>query len=166
MLRGWTAAQTRGITFEDYMNGRILEFINNRAYPEEDRYYLTEIFALKGFLKGHKVSEIMVTGLDQGTLDRWAGTANKRSAKGKAVPSHLAANRVARLDPYRRFKRPVSAEAEELLEEEVPEAVEVAEAGGPMVERAKEVLGRDFLGVEAIKKLEQELIHRGGFANR
>lgn len=157
MLRGWTAAQTRGITFEDYMNGRILEFINNRAYPEEDRYYLTEIFALKGFLKGHKISEVMVSGLDQSTLDRWAGSTNKRQVKGKATPAYLAWNRVAKLDPYRRFKRPASAEAEELLEEEVPETIEVAEAGGPMVERAKEVLGRDFLGVEAIKKLEQEL---------
>jgi len=157
MLRGWSAAQTRGITFEDYMNERILEFINNRAYPKEDRYYLTEIFALKGFLKGHKISELMVSGLDQGTLDRWAGSVNRKSAAGKATPAYLSWNRTARLDPYRRFKRPVSAEAEELLEEEVPEAVEVAEAGGPMIERAKEVLGRDFLGVEAIKKLEQEL---------
>lgn len=161
MLRGWTAAQTRGITFEDYMNERILEFINNRAYPEEDRYYLTEIFALKGFLKGHKTSEVMVSGLDQGTVDRWAGSVNKKQAAGKAAPAYSPWNRVARLDPYRRFKRPVSAEAEELLEEEVPEAEEVAERGGPMVERAKEVLGRDFLGVEAIKKLEQELKKAG-----
>lgn len=157
MLRGWTAAQTRGIIFEDYINERLLEFINNRAYPEEDRYYLTEIFALKGFLKGHKISELMVSGLDQGTLDRWAGSVNRKQVAGKATPAYPPWNRVAKLDPYRRFKRPVSAEAEELLEEEVPEAVEVAEAGGPMVERAKEVLGRDFLGVEAIKKLEQEL---------
>ena len=66
-------------------------------------------------------------------------------------------NRVARLYPYRRVKRPVSAEAEALLEEEVPEVEKVAERGGPMVERAREILGRDFLGVEAIKKLEQEL---------
>ena len=161
MLRGWSAAQTRGITFEDYMNERILEFINNRAYPEEDRYYLTEIFALKGFLKGHKISELMVSGLDQGTLDRWAGSVNRKSAALQAAAGFRSRNRTARLDPYRRFKRSVSAEAEELLEEEVPEAVEVAEAGGPMVERAKEVLGRDFLGVEAIKKLEQELKKAG-----
>ena len=157
MLRGWTAAQTRGITFEDYINERILEFINNRAFPEEDRYYLTEIFALKGFLKGHKISEIMVSDLDQSTLDRWVGTANKRPVKGRTALSYLAWDRIARLDPYRRFKRPVSVEAEELLEEEVPEEEAVVEAGGPMVERAREILGRDFLGVEAIKKLEQEL---------
>ncbi len=157
MLRGWTAAQTRGIVFEDYINERLLEFINNRAYPEEDRYYLTEIFALKDFLKGHKISEVMVSGLDQGTLDRWAGSVNRKQTAGKATPAYLPWNRVAKLDPYRRFKRPVSAEAEELLEEEVPEAEEVVGRGGPMIERAREVLGRDFLGVEAIKKLEQEL---------
>jgi len=157
MLRGWSAAQTRGITFEDYINERILEFINNRAYPEEDRYYLTEIFALKGFLKGRKISELMVSGLDQGTLDRWAESVNRKQAAGSTTPAYLPWNRVARLDPYRRFKWPVSAEVEELLEEEVPEKEAVAEAGGPMIERAKEVLGRDFLGVGAIKKLEQEL---------
>ena len=154
MLRGWTAAQARGIAFEDYMNERILEFINNRAYPEEDRYYLTEIFALKGFLKGHKTSEVMVSGLDQSILDRWAGSANKKSVKGRTTQAYLAWNRVARLDPYRRFRRPVSAEAEELLE---LEEETIGESGDRMVERAREILGRDFLGVESIRKLEQEL---------
>jgi hypothetical protein len=37
------------------------------------------------------------------------------------------------------------------------EAKKTTESDRPMVERAKEILGHDFLGVEAIKKLEQEL---------
>ncbi len=157
MLKGWSAAQVSGISFDEYLNGRILEFVNNRAYPEEDRYYLTEIFALKGFLKGHKAQELMVSGLTQETLDRWSGNTAKKAFK-KGSRDYLSAGRVAKLDPYRRFKRPVSAEAEELLGEEVVEAEEpqVENLGG-MMERAKEVLGRDFLGKDAIRTMEQKL---------
>lgn len=158
MLKGWSAAQVSGISFDEYLNGRILEFVNNRAYPEEDRYYLTEIFALKGFLKGHKTSELMVSGLTQETLDRWSGNTAKKAAAKKGSRDYLSAGRVAKLDPYRRFKRPVSAEAEELLSEEAVEAEEpqVENLGG-MMERAKEILGKDFLGKDAIRVMEQKL---------
>lgn len=118
MLKGWSAAQVKGTSFEDFLNQRIIEFINNRAYSEEDRYYLTEIFALKGFLRGHKANELMVAELNQDTLDRWSGATGRRAAKS-GKEAYLPADRVARLDPYRRFKRPVSADAEELLEEEL-----------------------------------------------
>ena len=160
IMKGWSGAMGKGITFESYLQERVLEYINNEDYPDNDRYYLTRIFALKGLLNGRTANEFFVSGLTDEVLSRWSGgKAGVKSESGKkATEKHyLSPDRVARLDPYRRLKRPVSAEAEELLEEEVPEAVEVAEAGGPMVERAKEVLGRDFLGVEAIKKLEQEL---------
>lgn len=73
MLKGWTIAQLNEVSFEDYLNGRIIDFINNRSYPEEDRYYLVEIFALKGFLKNHDVKKFMVSGLTQSTLNRWTG---------------------------------------------------------------------------------------------
>lgn len=117
MLNGWSAAQVKGVSFEDYLNQRVTEFINNRAYPDEDRYYLTEIFALKGFLRGKKAGELMVAGLTQDTLDRWSGATSQREVKAGAQ-AYLTADRVAKLDPYRRFKRPVSADAEDLLAED------------------------------------------------
>lgn len=157
MLQGWSAAQVRGVSFEEYLNGRIVEFVNNRAYPQEDRYYLAEIFALKGFLKGHKTSELMVSGLTQDTLDRWSGATNRRTAQKKGGHEYLSAAKVARLDPYRRFKRPVSAEAEDLLAEEQAGEAEAMVGDNTLAERAREILGKDFLGVEAVRNLEAKL---------
>jgi hypothetical protein len=199
MLRGWSVAQTSGISFEDYINERVLEFINNRAYPEEDRYYLAEIFALKGFLRGYRVSQIMVAGLDQSTFDRWTGvpiksgqlftrsalppvtsnhtlaeeahldttTANRPDAVALAPrldpgPAYLPWNRVARLDPYHRFNRPAAQDAEELLAGEASIGELVSNEGGETIlDRARKILGQDFLGFEAIRKLEDELSHVG-----
>lgn len=73
MLNGWHAASAKGVDFQTFMSERVMEFINNRSYPEEDRYYLTEIFAIKGFLQGRNVSELMVSDLDQKTLNAWNG---------------------------------------------------------------------------------------------
>jgi DNA polymerase III delta prime subunit len=156
-VNGWLVDKQEGLSFEEYLNKKIVIFINTKTYPEEDRYYLTEIFALKGFLKGQKASELMLSGLTQETLDRWSGNTAKKAVK-KGSRDYLSAGRVAKLDPYRRFKRPVSAEAEELLREEVVEAEEpqVENLSG-MMERAKEVLGKDFLGKDAIRTMEQKL---------
>lgn len=116
MLKGWSSAQIKGESFEDYLSQRIVEFINNRAYPEEDRYYLAEIFALKGFLKNRKAGELMVTGLTQQVLDTWSGSVGRRSVKSEI--SYLSYEKVVKLDPYRKLKRPISADAEDLLQEE------------------------------------------------
>lgn len=122
MLVGWEDAEKSGLTFKEFLNQRILAFINNENFPEEDRYYLTEIFALQGFLRGVSVSEIRVSGLDQATLDAWSGYDGKRY-----VPktNYTDPEIVAKLDPYGRLKRPVSVDAGDLLDEE--EAVEVVE---------------------------------------
>lgn len=128
MLKGLTAASASGIGFEDYLNVRIIEFVNNRAYPEEDRYYLVEIFALKGFLRGHSKNELMVSELSQDTLNGWTGTTRQRGSTAANI-AYLSPDRVARLDPYGRFKRRITQEAQELLEgeeegeEELPEQV-------------------------------------------
>ena len=148
MLKGWQGAQARGINFEDYINERIIEFINNRAYPEDDRYYLTEIFAIKGFLKGVNAAQLSAPGLTQAVLDSWNGTPEKHGRKHPTKPDYLSADRVAKLDPYKRFKRPVAQEAEELLDE-----TELEEDNNPpskFTERriAKEIFGKDLLGAE------------------
>lgn len=158
IVKGWSSGQIKGTGFEEFVNGKLIELINTETYPEEDRYYLTEIFALKGFLKGHKASELMVSGLTQETLDRWSGNTAKKTAFKKGSRDYLSASRVAKLDPYGRFKRPVLAEAEELLSEEAVEAEELqVENLGGMMERAKEILGKDFLGKDAIRMMGQKL---------
>src|SRR3990167_1918507 len=122
MLVGWEDAEKSGLTFREFLNQRIVAFINNENYPEEDRYYLTEIFALQGFLKGVKVSELRLAGLDQATLDAWSGFDGKRY-----VPrtNYITAEVVAKLDPYGIQKRPVAVEASDLLDEgEIVEEIE------------------------------------------
>ncbi|MFH1074616.1 MAG: AAA family ATPase, partial [Candidatus Firestonebacteria bacterium] len=84
-LKGWPAAQVRGESFENYLNDRIVEFINNRAYPEEDRYHLTNIFALKNFLKGVDTGKLSVPGLTQAILDSWNHGSNKNKQKQQSA---------------------------------------------------------------------------------
>jgi len=154
MLKGWSSAKVRGESFEDYLNSRIVEFINNRAYPEDDRYYLTEIFALKGFLKGVKSDRLSVPGLTQAVLDRWSGGNNKNKQQQLAQSEYLTVDRVVRLDPYKRFMRPVDLEAAEMLKETevvkegqkvpVPESSDFAEA--------KDIMGTEFFGPDEVEK--------------
>jgi MoxR-like ATPase/chorismate mutase len=153
MLKGWQGAQARGINFEDYINERVTEFINNRAYPEDDRYYLAEIFALKGFLKGVKVNQLSVPGLTQDVLSRWTGTARKHEKKQSVKSNYLFPDKVAKLDPYKRFKRPVTQEAEELLaEDEETETVTQSEDGEITgLTEAREIMEDDFFGPDELK---------------
>ncbi len=114
MLVGWEDAQREGLTFREFLNRRIVAFINNENFPEEDRYYLAEIFALQGFFRGVKVEDLRIAGLDQNTLNAWSGYDGKRY-----VPKsqYTSAEIVAKLDPYGRLRRPVSAAASDLLDE-------------------------------------------------
>ena len=158
ILKGWEAARTEGRDLRDFLNEQIVRFINNENYPEDDRYYLTEIFALQGFLKGVKAEELLVPKLTQKVLDAWNGTGGTRKDKRKqqvqdgSKSSYLSALEVARLDPYKRLKRPSTEEARELLEEAEGETNTAESTESPDIERARELLGTDFLGVEAVEK--------------
>ena len=124
MLEGWQSAKLKGQEFRPYLNEQLMRFVNNENFPEDDRYYLIEILALKGFFSGTNVSEFRVSNLDQATLDKWTGyrpeiseeSAEKEEAKTPAV--YISPDRVARLDPYGRFREKLSQEAEDLLREE------------------------------------------------
>lgn len=151
MLKGWSGAQVRGESFEDYLNSRIIEFINNRAYPEDDRYYLTEIFALKGFLKGVQSDKLSVPSLTQAVLDRWSGGSNKNKQQ-LAQSEYLTADRVVRLDPYKRFVRPIDAEAEEMLKEtEVTKEAKTTSSEASDFAEAKDIMGTDFFGPDEVE---------------
>ena len=114
MLKGWTTASINGVSFDEHLSQQIIDFINNRAYPVNDRRHLAEIFVLKGFLKGHQATELLVPGLKQETLDAWIGSADQDVEKHQHT--FLPPEKVARLDPYYQLKPPVREEAQELLE--------------------------------------------------
>lgn len=124
MLVGWEDAEKSGLTFKEFLNKRIVAFVNNENFPEEDRYYLAEIFALQGFLRGVKATDLRVAGLDQGTLDAWSGHDGKRYVPKN---NYTSPEIVAKLDPYGTLKRPVTVEANDLLDEETMEEIKEEE---------------------------------------
>lgn len=158
ILKGWEAARAQGRDLRDFLNEQIIRFINNENYPEEDRYYLTEIFALQGFLKGVDASQLLVPGLTQSVLDRWNGTGGAKKSKRQQsiqeghTTTYLSPLEVAKLDPYKRLERPTVEEARELLEEAESEEETASSSESPDIERARELLGSDFLGQEAVEK--------------
>lgn len=153
MLKGWDAARLNSEDFTSYIDEQLVRFVNNENYPEEDRYYLVEIFALKGFLKNNKVEDFNISGLDAGTFNRWKGSQSEEELE-KDSYSYLNPSEVARLDPYNLKGRPVTEDARELLRDELPQ--ETYRSADQMIERAREVLGQDFLGIEAIRAMEEK----------
>lgn len=67
---------------------------------------------------------------------------------------YMTPKEVARYDPFGTRKKPVEEEAKELLEDhqETEEAISCR-----LIERAKEILGQDFLGTEAVRTMEDRL---------
>lgn len=128
MLSGWDDSRLRGMTFREHLNARIVAFIKNENFPEEDRYHLVRIFALNEFLRGVKAEELGISGLDQSVLDSWSGYKGK---KIKAGSVYLTYDKVANLDPFGSIQRPAGSEMTDLLgEDETEEAVEEGSEGG------------------------------------
>lgn len=115
MLSGWEDARTRGLTLREFVNQKIVSFVNNENYPEDDRYYLTEIFALRRFLRGTNANELHVSGLNQETLDTWNGFEGKKVV---ATDYYVKPEVVAKLDPFGVLKRPGGSEVDDLLGED------------------------------------------------
>lgn len=117
MLIGWEDARRQGQTLREFLNPKIVSFINKETHPAEDRYYLAEIFALQGFLKGIGVEGLNIPGLDQDTLNSWNGYDGKRYVPSKNTRQYLPSEIVAKLDPYGILQRPTTEEISDLLDE-------------------------------------------------
>ena len=115
MLSGWEDARIRGMTLREFVNQKIVSFVNNENFPEDDRYYLVEIFALRRFLRGANTGELHISGLDQGTLDAWNGFNGKKVV---ATDYYVRPDIVAKLDPFGILKRSGGSEVDDLLEED------------------------------------------------
>lgn len=115
MLAGYEQAKAKGVSLREYLNEQIFRFIDNENYPEDDRYYLTEIFALKGFFGGWDAEKFGLTGLDTSTLRRWnAGV----EAGAEIDPNaYVSPEQVALLDPYGKLKEHVQEGIDDLLGE-------------------------------------------------
>lgn len=122
MMAGWDDARMRGLTLREHLNNKIVGFITNENFPEEDRYHLVRIFALNEFLRGVKVEDLGIGGLDQATLDQWNGYSGR---KIKAGDVYLTSEQVAAQDPFGVVNRPDGSAAADLLgEDETIEEVE------------------------------------------
>jgi hypothetical protein len=155
MLKGWDFARLEGKDLRTFLDDQIIGFINNENFPEDDRYYLIEIFALRGFLKGRNINEFEVrTGTDAGDFNQrvfesWTGGASNRiEEKKQDEVVYLSASQVVRLDPYKRFGESLATSANELLTDDDQQHNEV----GVDLEYVVQLFGEDYLGPEAIEK--------------
>ncbi|AKM81596.1 MAG: hypothetical protein UT13_C0001G0636 [Candidatus Pacebacteria bacterium GW2011_GWF2_38_9] len=121
MVNGWDDSRLKGKTLREHINAKIIQFVKNENFPEEDRYHLIRIFALNEFLKGVDVNELGISGLDQATLDAWNGFTGR---KVKAGDLYLDANKVAKIDPFGTVRRPDGSDVDDLLGEDETEEME------------------------------------------
>lgn len=154
MLKGWESSRLEGKDLRTFLDDQIIRFINNENFPEDDRYYLIEIFALRGFLKGRNINEFKVHtsnetgGFNQRVFESWTGGASNKIEEKKDEAVYLSASQVVRLDPYKRFGESLVTAANELLTDHDQQHQEV----GADLEYAAQLFGEDFLGPEAIEK--------------
>ncbi len=112
LLAGWESARLSGQTFHEFLNQKIVAFINNENFPADDRHYLVKIFTLKGFLKLTDATTLNVPGISQEILDAWSGDDRvRRVPKVTYLPPEI----VAQLNPYDMLKKPQEADIDELL---------------------------------------------------
>lgn len=121
MVNGWDNSRLKGRTLREHVNAKIIQFVKNENFPEEDRYHLIRIFALNEFLKGVDVNELGISGLDQSTLDAWNGFTGR---KVKAGNLYLDASKVAKIDPFGTVRRPDGSAVDDLLGEDETEEIE------------------------------------------
>jgi len=82
VLRGWEEARERGISFSDFIDDQLLNFVNNEVYEAPDRLLMAQILIQKyGFLATKSVNDFAVPNLTGQELQNWRGT--KTSKKGK-----------------------------------------------------------------------------------
>jgi len=115
MLAGYEQAKAKGVSLRNYLNEQIFRFIDNENYPEDDRYYLVEIFALKGFFGDWDAGRFGLAGLDTSTLRRW----NAGVKAGAEIDSdaYIPPEQVALLDPCGKLKEHVQEGVDDLLGE-------------------------------------------------
>ena len=89
--------------------------IDNENYPKDDRYYLVEIFALKGFLGGWNAEKFGLAGLDTSTLRRW--NAGREVGVEIDPDAYVPPEQVALLDPYGKLKEHMKEGVDDLLGE-------------------------------------------------
>ena len=143
MLEGWNIAEAKGRNFQEYLNDRLRDFLNQEDFPEKDRKLLLKIFVTKGFFSGRGAQEFHIAGLTPKDLTVWGWSSSVKDSDNKSA--YLRSEEVAQLDPFEIRKGKIAANGDEFL------------ASVPKKERGKEI-GRaeftDLVGRESEKLRE------------
>ena len=130
MLEGWNIAEAKGRNFQEYLNDRLRDFLNQEDFPEKDRKLLLKIFVTKGFFSGRGAQEFHIAGLTPKDLTVWGWSSSVKDSDSKSA--HLRSEEVARLDPFEIRKGKIAAIGDEFL------------ASVPKKERGKEIGRAEF----------------------
>ena len=151
ILESWPTERQlhNGISFAEYIDGRLATGLSFKEYPPADRLLAAKIFASKGFLRTITPEEL---GLPANALNFDAArrsrteSVEKMSEKSNRVRI-IPLKEVAELDPFGARGKRIKQEADDLLGEKGPEDQFLAD----MRKRAGNSFGTETLDVEEVQ---------------
>jgi|GEM_PF-3026405 len=119
MLAGYEKSRAQGKPLMEHLNGELFNFVNDPELPEDDRYYLIEIFTLKGFFgtQDWNASRFNLSSLNDQTLQGWKQGNRAARLSRRITPSeaYLSRQELAKIDPYHKKKGGVSDDLDALI---------------------------------------------------
>ena len=148
MLEGWNIAEAKGRNFQEYLNDRLRDFLNQEDFPEKDRKLLLKIFVTKGFFSGRGAQEFHIDGLTPKDLTVWGWSSSVKDSDNKSA--YLRSEEVAQLDPFEIRKGKIAAIGDEFLADAPANSQETRRERAEfrdLINREKEAL-KEFFGYD------------------
>ncbi|MCR4277757.1 MAG: AAA family ATPase [Candidatus Berkelbacteria bacterium] len=120
LLAGYQREALRGTTFKAFVEQGLVDFVNNEAYSEKERFTLLDILTQHGFLLGRHQADFLPA---QMNADEWQKHTRGKTAVPEAEPTYLDPRSVASLDPFGVRQVQVSESAEQFLAQVTPQAI-------------------------------------------
>lgn len=119
MLLGYEKSRARGDSLMTHLNNELFKFVQDVDLPEDDRYYVIEIFTLKGFFgtPDWTAQRFGISTLDEHTFEQWkqGNRAARLSKKITPQEAYLSRQELAKIDPYHKKKGGVGEDLDALI---------------------------------------------------
>src|SRR3989338_5642834 len=117
---GYKMEALKGISFQDYLNERLKDFVSKGDYPEKDRELMVRILVSKGFFQNIPAKEFELKGLTETILNSLRG-AKKEKGWADDEEKYLTLEQLSALDPFGKRAELFSNLGSEFLEDEEKE---------------------------------------------